>query len=110
MNSGWLPVGAAAATSAVLLFAAQPDSPGGMLLAVLATLPLFLVGLSWGLFHGAASGAAASIAILGAVSVRAGPCYGLVHALPAALLMRSEERRVGKECVSTCRSRWSPSH
>src|SRR3546814_10121730 len=25
-------------------------------------------------------------------------------------LRRSEERRVGKECVSTCRSRWSPSH
>src|SRR3546814_12369517 len=25
-------------------------------------------------------------------------------------LPRSEERRVGKECVSTCRSRWSPSH
>src|SRR3546814_19740935 len=24
--------------------------------------------------------------------------------------MRSEERRVGKECVSTCRSRWSPYH
>src|SRR3546814_18260074 len=24
--------------------------------------------------------------------------------------MRSEERRVGTECVSTCRSRWSPSH
>src|SRR3546814_15352322 len=23
---------------------------------------------------------------------------------------RSEERRVGKECVSTCRSRWSPHH
>src|SRR3546814_1206990 len=26
------------------------------------------------------------------------------------LLRRSEERRVGKECVSTCRSRWSPYH
>src|SRR3546814_13739057 len=25
-------------------------------------------------------------------------------------LLRSEERRVGKECVSTCRSRWSPYH
>src|SRR3546814_15125611 len=25
-------------------------------------------------------------------------------------LNRSEERRVGKECVSTCRSRWSPNH
>src|SRR3546814_2884504 len=26
------------------------------------------------------------------------------------LAERSEERRVGKECVSTCRSRWSPDH
>ena len=25
-------------------------------------------------------------------------------------LIRSEERRVGKECVTTCRSRWSPYH
>src|SRR3546814_11544905 len=25
-------------------------------------------------------------------------------------LLRSAERRVGKECVSTCRSRWSPYH
>src|SRR3546814_16841577 len=27
-----------------------------------------------------------------------------------ASIVRSEERRVGKECVSTCRSRWSPYH
>src|SRR3546814_1239336 len=27
---------------------------------------------------------------------------------PALRVLRSEERRVGKECVSTCRSRWSP--
>src|SRR3546814_21175252 len=27
-----------------------------------------------------------------------------------ARALRSEERRVGKECVSTCRSRWSPYH
>src|SRR3546814_15749555 len=27
-----------------------------------------------------------------------------------AMLLRSEERRVGKECVRTCRSRWSPDH
>src|SRR3546814_2582017 len=26
------------------------------------------------------------------------------------IAIRSEERRVGTECVSTCRSRWSPSH
>src|SRR3546814_12835370 len=28
----------------------------------------------------------------------------------AAARDRSDERRVGKECVSTCRSRWSPYH
>src|SRR3546814_12128230 len=28
----------------------------------------------------------------------------------ANVVERSEERRVGKECVSTCRSRGSPSH
>src|SRR3546814_6130229 len=31
-----------------------------------------------------------------------------IHAF--TLQLRSEERRVGKECVSTCRSRWSPYH
>src|SRR3546814_8202606 len=29
---------------------------------------------------------------------------------PPGAAPRSEERRVGKECVSTCRSRWSPYH
>src|SRR3546814_20953506 len=33
--------------------------------------------------------------------------YGMVT---QADTPRSEERRVGKECVSTCRSRWSPYH
>ena len=28
----------------------------------------------------------------------------------ASALIRSEERRVGKECASMCRSRWSPYH
>src|SRR3546814_12171089 len=28
----------------------------------------------------------------------------------SGVFTRSEERRVGKECVSTCRSRWSPYH
>src|SRR3546814_1112241 len=36
------------------------------------------------------------------------------HPCPAcpagSVPFRSEERRVGKECVSTCRSRWSPYH
>src|SRR3546814_16159679 len=44
--------------------------------------------------------------------------FGGAHRLDLAMLRiehferaaRSEERRVGKECVSTCRSRWSPYH
>src|SRR3546814_14484945 len=35
--------------------------------------------------------------------------FGKTHG-PSGLKVRSEERRVGKECVSTCRSRWSPYH
>src|SRR3546814_2858766 len=38
------------------------------------------------------------------------PAYIKLAYLPAPLQVRSEERRVGKECVSTCRSRWSPYH
>src|SRR3546814_14018084 len=34
----------------------------------------------------------------------------LVGALQHLEQSRSEERRVGKECVRTCRSRWSPDH
>src|SRR3546814_15400019 len=30
------------------------------------------------------------------------------HKANTQMPVRSEERRVGKECVSTCRSRWSP--
>src|SRR3546814_20280363 len=37
------------------------------------------------------------------------PLMGIAGA-GLVLVWRSEERRVGKECVSTCRSRWSPYH
>src|SRR3546814_13287008 len=30
--------------------------------------------------------------------------------VPVGIAVRSEERRVGKACVSTCRSRWAPDH
>src|SRR3546814_21002241 len=36
--------------------------------------------------------------------------YTLHYTATALEAARSEERRVGKECVSTCRSRWSPYH
>src|SRR3546814_12715434 len=33
-----------------------------------------------------------------------------ITGFPSVTFPRSEERRVGKACVSTCRSRWSPYH
>src|SRR3546814_4824994 len=33
-----------------------------------------------------------------------------IEGIVRSVFLRSEERRVGKECVSTCRSRWSPYH
>src|SRR3546814_17722716 len=36
--------------------------------------------------------------------------HNFVDAAAQPVDHRSEERRVGKECVSTCRSRWSPYH
>src|SRR3546814_12234455 len=64
---------------------------------------------------------------LGSFLVEAAACWALVMLLTGLYLWwprgrrglagvlyprltRSEERRVGKECVSTCRSRWSPYH
>src|SRR3546814_15207052 len=41
---------------------------------------------------------------------RSGAGFRLDHDHPQREARRSEERRVGKECVSQCRSRWSPSH
>src|SRR3546814_19990449 len=70
-----------------LLAAIHRTSPGRVLIAVLATAASF-VALSGYDFS--------SLRYVGA-SVKP----------RVVMLTRSEERRVGKECVSTCRSRWS---
>src|SRR3546814_16142428 len=54
-----------------------------------------------------AMGADAFVFLIALVSIN----LGFINLLPVPVLDgRSEERRVGKECVSTCRSRWSPYH
>src|SRR3546814_13257959 len=51
------------------------------------------------------------IASMGVATFSEMPMVGIGFGLGGSVLLdRSEERRVGKECVSTCRSRWSPYH
>src|SRR3546814_16868135 len=58
--------------------------------------------------HGGAD--AARGALQEAVNVDPNAFLAYVSLAHLAIARRSEERRVGKECVSTCRSRWSPYH
>src|SRR3546814_18581892 len=70
-------------------------------------------------FHGAAYGAAKAgtdkmtqdmaidLAPHGVAAVSIWPGFILTEVIKS---LRSDARRVGKECVSTCRSRWSPYH
>ncbi|MCC7167634.1 MAG: DUF2232 domain-containing protein [Rhodospirillales bacterium] len=74
-------------TSALLFLAVIKGQAGGVLLAYLAPLPLFLTGLALG--AGAAAGAAAVATLLAAAMVnpKAGFVYGLVVAAPAVLVV-----------------------
>src|SRR3546814_19453294 len=62
--------------------------------------------------HGIAIGRHLQHVLLEAIPHRLAFPAAVQHRLDAAdvVIVRSEERRVGKECVSTCRSRWSPYH
>ena len=56
-----------------------------------------------------------ALALAMSLPIALGVAVFLVEFCPRVLaqpiaIARSEERRVGKECVTTCRSRWSPYH
>src|SRR3546814_17697836 len=59
--------------------------------------------------HFADSGQGISASLAAALPVGDAPLL-VTTADNVLLTPRSDERRVGKECVSTCRSRWSPDH
>src|SRR3546814_20488538 len=81
---------------------------------LIATIILSALTIVFGGLVGAAL-ALARISPLQPVRIATGAYISFVQGIPLLVLMglaffgpslRSEERRVGKECVSTCRSRW----
>ena len=93
-------------TSADQLGQAYSDAynhiPQGMTEANLIQTPGYQFNLSQGLRAMQNSSAAKGLGVSGAAMQGAGTY--------ATGLARSEERRVGKECLRLCRSRWSPYH
>src|SRR3546814_13678617 len=89
----------------------DPDIGGAMSL-VLAAPPLFGLGIfAPAMASGLAAGApqlGAGAAVGSAAGAAGVAVLGGAAAIGGGRALRSEERRVGKECVSTCRSRWSP--
>src|SRR3546814_7288870 len=81
----------------------NPARPRGWL--AVATLAAFSFAFCF--FQTRAAPAAQVLGLSGAAML-AWSLIRLAHRMRPPL--RSEERRVGKECVSTCRSRWSPFH
>ena len=77
------------------------EAPGGLALTL-------LVSLTAALLLGALANRAGLAPIIGYVA--AGLGVGSFAPAMADRGERSEERRVGKECTSWCRSRWSPYH
>src|SRR3546814_15010006 len=91
---------------------ARSNDRGDVTIELCLAIIVLLVLLGWMYAYGInrqahqkvehAAGEAARAASLSRTAAQANP---LAY---QAALDRSEERRVGKECVSTCRSRWSP--
>src|SRR3546814_12387099 len=84
---------------ALMLGASLPPSP---ILCVAALIGFLGYGVSLVLFV---------LALRHLGTARSGAYFSMAPFMGALLaIARSEERRVGKECVSPCRSRWSPYH
>src|SRR3546814_3060093 len=83
--------------------------PGYATIGHYAALVLIILRAAQGVALGGTWDGLASLLSLNAPRHQRG-WYAMVPQLGAPLALRSEERRVGKECVRTCRSRWSPYH
>jgi uncharacterized protein YybS (DUF2232 family) len=86
MKSAWLQMGSASLISAGLYLSAQFGSIGTLVLALMAPLPLYLVGLSMGARAVSISGAAAAMVVIAVTSGIGAVVYICTHVAPAFLI------------------------
>src|SRR3546814_15972832 len=83
----------------------------GLAIVLLVGLAVFIKHSLWGRQVQAVAQNRLGASIAGIDTARASSIIFMASGILAALagaLLRSEERRVGRECVSTSRSRWAP--
>src|SRR3546814_15239245 len=85
---------------------ARPHAAGAHQGVMTVAIELFPAGVELADIDMFGSIDAASLPFVKGAHVEQGPIFAVLS--EPACDFRSEERRVGKECVSTCRSRWSP--
>jgi uncharacterized protein YybS (DUF2232 family) len=86
MKSAWLLMGSASLVSAGLYLSAQFGSIGALVLAMLAPLPLYLIGLSLGERAASICGAAAAMIVVAVSGGIGAVVYIMTHAAPAWLI------------------------
>src|SRR3546814_17983839 len=86
------------------------DAPAGRLAQQPAQIVLPLLPGALGPSVAASAHGPPSAPLSAAARPFSAGCVSAVVLTAVATSFSSDERRVGKECVSTCRSRWSPNH
>jgi hypothetical protein len=74
--------------SAGLYLVVMADTPFALLLAYLALLPLFVIGLGWGTWAGAVAAVTAALVLALVASPKSGLVFALAYAVPAVLMVR----------------------
>jgi len=109
MKSAWLLIGSASLVSAGLYLSAQLGSMGSLVLALLAPLPLFLVGLSMGAQAVSISGAAAALIVILVTGGLGAVMFIFTHAAPAFLIAwKSGLSRPVTDASGTTTRHWYP--
>lgn len=88
MAKDWAIAAGGGIASAALYLAVMADTPIALILAYLALMPLFVIGLGWGAGAATIAAITAAVVIAVAASLKTGFVFALAYAVPAAAIVR----------------------